>query len=63
MPWYIWLLIIAVIGSVIAGLMRLRNSADEMPIDEYKLELMRNTMLKWRKQNACKATSFQFIVK
>ena len=41
MPWYIWLLIIAVIGSVIAGLMRLRNSADEMPIDEYKLELMR----------------------
>lgn len=41
MPWYFWLLIIIVLGSLIAGLMRLRNSADEMPIDKHKLELMR----------------------
>ena len=41
MSWYIWLVIIVVLGSLIAGLMRLRNSANEMPIDEHKLELMR----------------------
>lgn len=41
MPWYIWLLIALVLGSVIAGLMRLRNTADQMPIDKHKLELMR----------------------
>ncbi|QEY58974.1 DUF2897 family protein [Pseudomonas sp. C27(2019)] len=41
MSWYIWLIIILVFGSLIAGLLRLRNSADEMPIDKHKLELMR----------------------
>ena len=38
---YIWLLIIVVLGSVIAGLLRLRNTADKMPISADKLELMR----------------------
>ncbi len=41
MPWYIWLVIAVVLGSLIAGLLRLRNSADQMPIDKHKLELMR----------------------
>ena len=41
MPWYIWLLIIVVLGSVIAGLLRLRNTADKMPISADNLELMR----------------------
>ncbi|WP_205342319.1 DUF2897 family protein [Denitrificimonas caeni] len=41
MPWYIWLLIALVLGSVVAGLLRLRNTADKMPISKEKLELMR----------------------
>ena len=41
MPWYIWLLIVVVLGSIAAGLLRLRNSANEMPISKEKLEIMR----------------------
>lgn len=41
MPWYIWLLIALVLGSVVAALLRLRNTADKMPISKEKLELMR----------------------
>ncbi len=41
MPWYIWLLIVLVLGSVVAALLRLRNTADTMPISKDKLELMR----------------------
>ncbi len=41
MPWYIWLLIALVLGSVIAALLRLRNTANTMPIDKDKLELMK----------------------
>ena len=40
-PWYIWLLIALVLGSVIAALLRLRNTANTMPIDKDKLELMK----------------------
>ena len=41
MPWYIWLLITVVLGLVVAALLRLRNTADKMPISADKLELMR----------------------
>lgn len=41
MPWYIWLLLIFVLGLVVAALLRLRNTAYKMPISEEKLELMR----------------------
>ncbi len=41
MPWYIWLLIFLVLGSVVAGLLRLRNTANTMPISKDKLELMK----------------------
>ena len=34
MPWYIWLLIVAVIGSVVAGLFRLLKTADPIPLTE-----------------------------
>ena len=41
MPWYIWLLLFLVLGSVVAALLRLRNTANTMPISQDKLELMR----------------------
>ncbi len=41
MPWYIWLLIALVLGSIVASLMLLRSTANKMPISSEKLELMR----------------------
>ncbi|NLY12120.1 MAG: DUF2897 family protein [Gammaproteobacteria bacterium] len=41
MPWYIWLLIALVLGSIIGSLLLLRNTANKMPISQEKLELMR----------------------
>lgn len=41
MPWYIWLLLVLVIGSVIGGLLILRDSANKMPISKDKLERMK----------------------
>ena len=41
MPWYIWLLIALVMGSVAGSLLLLRDTANKMPISEDKLELMR----------------------
>ncbi|MDY0249194.1 MAG: DUF2897 family protein [Pseudomonas sp.] len=41
MPWYIWLLIALVLGTVVAGLLRLRNTANKMPISKDKLALMK----------------------
>ncbi len=34
MPWYIWLLIIVVIGSIVGGLMMLRATAYKVPLTE-----------------------------
>lgn len=34
MPWYIWLLIIAVIGSLVGGLMNLLTTARRIPLSE-----------------------------
>ena len=41
MPWYIWLLIALVLGSIAGSLLMLRNTANKMPISDGKLELMR----------------------
>lgn len=41
MPWYIWLLIALVLGSIIGSLLMLRSTANKMPISADKLELMR----------------------
>lgn len=41
MPWYIWLLIALVLGSIVASLMLLRSTANKMPISAEKLGLMR----------------------
>ena len=41
MPWYVWLLLALVFGSVIGSLLMLRSSARKMPLSEEQLERMR----------------------
>ncbi|CAM3794943.1 DUF2897 family protein [Ectopseudomonas alcaliphila] len=41
MPWYVWLLLALVFGSVIGSLLVLRSSAKKMPLSEDQLERMR----------------------
>lgn len=41
MPWYIWLLIALVLGSIVGSLLLLRNTANKMPISKENLEIMR----------------------
>lgn len=52
MPWYIWLLIAGVLGSIIGSLLLLRDSAKRMPIDADALERMkqRNQVLEEQEQ-------------
>ena len=41
MPWYVWLLLALVFGSVIGSLLMLRSSARKMPLSEEQLDRMR----------------------
>ncbi|NLD13899.1 MAG: DUF2897 family protein [Gammaproteobacteria bacterium] len=41
MPWYIWLVIAAALGSIVGSLLLLRDTADKMPIDPDALERMK----------------------
>lgn len=41
MPWYIWLLIILVLGSIVSSLLLLRTTANKMPISQDNLDIMR----------------------
>jgi len=42
MPWYIWLLLFVVIGSVVGGLLMLRSTARKIPLtDEQKQRIAR----------------------
>ena len=41
MPWYVWLLLVLVFGSVIGSLLVLRSSAKKMPLSEDQLERKR----------------------
>lgn len=37
MPWYVWLIMLLVIGSVVASLLKLRSTARQIPLtDEQK---------------------------
>lgn len=41
MPWFAWLFLALAFGAVVGSLLLLRDSADKMPIDEDKLQRMR----------------------
>lgn len=41
MPWYIWLLIILVLGSIVGGLLVLLRTAKPLPLSEEQLRKIR----------------------
>lgn len=38
MPWYAWLILLVAIGSIVGGLMMLRQSAQKLPLTEEQLK-------------------------
>jgi hypothetical protein len=38
MPWYAWLILILAIGSVVGGLLMLRDTAKELPLTDEQLK-------------------------
>ena len=38
MPWYAWLILLVAIGSIVGGLMMLRQSAQKVPLTEEQLK-------------------------
>ena len=38
MPWYAWLILLVAIGSIVGGLMVLRQSAQKLPLTEEQLK-------------------------
>lgn len=37
MPWYAWLILIIALGSIVGGLMMLRDTAKKLPLSEEQL--------------------------
>ena len=37
MPWYAWLILIVALGSIVGGLMLLRDTAKKLPLTEEQL--------------------------
>ncbi|UVE16257.1 DUF2897 family protein [Pseudomonas sp. LS44] len=38
MPWYAWLILILAIGSIVGGLLMLRDTAKKLPLTEEQLK-------------------------
>lgn len=38
MPWYAWLILLVAIGSIVGGLMLLRDTAKKLPLTEEQLK-------------------------
>ncbi|MBC3955458.1 Protein of unknown function [Pseudomonas asturiensis] len=38
MPWYAWLILLVAIGSIVGGLMMLRDTAKKVPLTEEQLK-------------------------
>ncbi|AZL67621.1 MULTISPECIES: DUF2897 family protein [Pseudomonas] len=38
MPWYAWLILIVALGSIVGGLMMLRDTAKKLPLTEEQLK-------------------------
>ncbi|MVW77092.1 DUF2897 family protein [Pseudomonas xionganensis] len=45
MPWYIWLLIVLVLGSIVSGLVMLLRTANDNPLTPEQLEKVRQRQL------------------
>ncbi|MBD1551963.1 DUF2897 family protein [Pseudomonas typographi] len=38
MPWYAWLILVLAIGSIVGGLLLLRENAEKLPLTEEQLK-------------------------
>lgn len=52
MPWYIWLLIVFVLGSIVAGLMVLLRTAKPLPLTEEQLQKIRERKVEMEAKDA-----------
>lgn len=52
MPWYVWLLLVLVFGSVIGSLLVLRSSAKKMRLNEDQLERVRKRAVEQEAKDA-----------
>lgn len=52
MPWYIWLLIVLVLGSIVGGLMVLLRTAKPLPLTDEQLQKVRERKLEMEAQDA-----------
>jgi hypothetical protein len=41
MPWYAWLILLVAIGSIVGGLLMLRDTAKKLPLTEEQLQRIR----------------------
>lgn len=41
MPWYAWLILLVAIGSIVGGLLMLRDTARKLPLTEEQLKRVR----------------------
>lgn len=52
MTWYIWLLIVLVLGSIVGGLMMLLRTAKPLPLSEEQLKKIRERKVEMEAQDA-----------
>lgn len=52
MPWYIWLLLVLVLGSIVSGLLVLLRTANDNPLTAEQLEIARKRNLEMDAQDA-----------
>lgn len=55
MPWYIWLLIILVLGSIVSGLLVLLRTAKPLPLSEEQLQKIRERKIEMEALDAKEA--------
>ncbi|MDA7085836.1 DUF2897 family protein [Pseudomonas sp. SA3-5] len=52
MPWYIWLLIVLVLGSIVGGLLVLLRTAKPLPLTDEQLQKVRERKIEMEAQDA-----------
>ncbi|HZX51839.1 DUF2897 family protein [Pseudomonas sp. XK-1] len=52
MPWYIWLLLVLVLGSIVSGLLVLLRTAKDVPLTAEQREIVRKRNLEMDAQDA-----------
>jgi hypothetical protein len=52
MPWYAWLLILLVLGSIVGGLLVLLRTAKPLPLTEEQLQKIRERKIEMEAQDA-----------